>query len=682
VIPLWAPWAVGECRGRGVLDEKWELTGMCGIAGLFDPTAGSGADRLGSLVTSMAVAVAHRGPDDCGTWVDADAGIAFGHRRLAIVGLGDGGAQPMVSSGGRWVITYNGEIYNHREIRARLGGDGSHLRGGSDTEVLLDAIEQWGVDRALDACEGMFSMGLWDRQQRRLHLVRDRFGEKPLYFGWVGGCFAFGSELKALTTLPRFSAQLDRGAVVRYLRHNCIPAPHTIYQGVHKVLPGHVVTVSSGAASGSSTAQRCYWSMADAVDRARARSIVGSEVEMADELESTLSSAVSVRMEADVPVGAFLSGGIDSSTIVALMQQHATTPVNTFTVGFEDPAFDESGDAAAVAAHLGTNHTAVQVGDAEATSVIRRIPDIWDEPFADVSQIPTFLVSEVARSQVSVSLSGDGGDELFAGYNRHAWLDRVWRQAGVLPPQGRRATGSVISRIPPAAVDRAAYLVSAVSPRLEVRNPSTKIAKLAKVLMAADPAAAYHGLTTHWDNAQSLVLGGPQVDSGGDRVGAPALSGITEQMLWLDLVGYLPNDILAKVDRAAMAVSLETRVPFLDRQILGLAWGLPLDAKLRRGQTKWLLRQVLDRYVPAQLVDRPKMGFGLPIGSWLRGELAPWADHLLSESRLVGQGLLDPEPIRRAWDLHRTGRRDLGYELWDILVLQAWIDRWMPTLNR
>jgi asparagine synthase (glutamine-hydrolysing) len=655
---------------------------MCGIAGILDPGASTGIDRLRALAAAMAATVVHRGPDADAVWADAEAGVGLGHRRLAVIELGAGGAQPMISGGGRWVVAYNGEIYNHREVRARLEGAGTRLRSGSDTEVLVAAVEQWGIDRALDACEGMFAAAFWDRRERQLHLVRDRFGEKPLYYGWVGSLFAFGSELKAICALPGFSASLDRQAVARYLRHNCIPAPHTIYQGICKLLPGHLVTVGASSPPGRLPAQRCYWSAAEAVERARRNPLAAADSELTDELEALLSNAVAARMVADVPVGAFLSGGIDSSTIVALMQQHATTPVRTFTVGFADRSFDESAEAAAVAAHLGTEHTAVRIGDAEAVEVISKLPDIWDEPFADVSQIPTYLVSRVARRDVTVSLSGDGGDELFAGYNRHSWLDRVWERAAVVPPGVRRAAGSALALIPPGLVEGAGRATQALPPRWRVRNPSTKVVKLARVLGAADPEDAYRSLTTHWADSSSMVLGAGPEDAPQDAATSPvAGAGITEQMLWSDLVGYLPDDILAKVDRAAMAVSLETRVPFLDRGVLDLAWRLPLDVKLRGGQTKWLLRQVLNRHVPAQLVDRPKMGFGLPIGAWLRGELSPWADHLLDERRLRAQGLLDPVPVRRAWELHRSGRRDLGYELWDVLVLQAWIDRWMPTLN-
>ena len=651
---------------------------MCGITGVLDPTSSTSADRLGALASMMAASVEHRGPDDRGVWVDADAGVAFGHRRLAVIDLGTGGAQPMVSPGGRWVVAYNGEIYNYRQVRHRLEGGGMSFRGSSDTEVLVSAVERWGVDRALDACEGMFAAAFWDKRDRALHLVRDRFGEKPLYYGWVGKLFAFGSELKALCVLPGFRAELNRRAVTSFLRHNCVPAPESIWKGVCKLAPGHVVTLRAPR-EGLLPAPRSYWSAADAVARSRLQQTTASDSDMTDQLDDALSNAVAARMVADVPVGAFLSGGIDSSTIVALMQRHTSNRVRTFTIGFADTAYDESPEAAAVAAYLGTDHVSVQVGDAEAMEVIPRLADIWDEPFADVSQIPTYLVSRVARQDVTVSLSGDGGDELFAGYNRHAWLERVWGRAGTIPAGARKSAGAALLALPPSVVEGASRATRVLPVGWQVRNPSTKVAKLARVLTASDSHDAYRALTTHWDDATSLVLGDDLREVPPDRSGSPVSGGgITEHMLWSDLVGYLPDDILTKLDRAAMAVSLETRAPFLDRGILDLAWKLPLDAKLRGGQTKWVLRQVLERYVPSALVDRPKMGFGLPIGRWLRGGLAPWAEHLLDEGRLREQGLLDPVPIRRAWDQHRSGRRDLGYELWDVLVLQSWLDRWMP----
>ncbi len=658
---------------------------MCGIAGLLDPATGAGAERLGALAGTMAARLEHRGPDDRGLWVDPGGRIALGHRRLSVVDISPQGHQPMVSADGRWVLAYNGEIYNFPALRRRLTAAGLAFRGDSDTEVLLGAVQEWGLDAALEASEGMFAFALWDRHRGELHLARDRFGEKPLFYGWTGGLLAFASELKALRALPGFTAELDRRAVALFLRHNCIPAPRTVYRGVAKLLPGHLVTVDASAPSGAPLRCRAYWSAAGAVEDARRLPMDGPPEILADRVESTLSDAVAARMVADVPVGAFLSGGIDSSLVVALMQQTAPRPVRTFTVGFAERAYDESSEAAAVAAHLGTDHTQLRVSDEDAAEVIPRLPEIWDEPFADISQIPVFLVSRLARTQVTVALSGDGGDELFAGYNRHAWLERLWRHGSTLPDPMRRAAGAALSRLPPGLVDGAARATDLLPVRWQVRNPSTKVAKVAKVLAAAGPEDAYVALTSHWDLADGMVAGGEGPDGHGfrgdpvDLVPPPSLTGITARMLWSDTVGYLPDDILTKVDRAAMANSLETRVPFLDRGVFDLAWRLPMEVKLHQGATKWILRQVLGRHVPAPLFERPKMGFGLPIGAWLRGPLRPWAEELLGERRLRAQDLLDPAPVRRAWRDHLAGRRDLGYELWDVLVLQAWLDRWMPA---
>jgi asparagine synthase (glutamine-hydrolysing) len=653
---------------------------MCGIAGLFDPARASDPDEVSRQVDVMADTLVHRGPDASGTWSDPDHGIFFGHRRLAVVGLGRHGAQPMVSPDGRWVLNYNGEIYNHRELRYRLASEGVVFRGGSDTEVMLGAVAQWGLERGLDAVEGMFALALWDRATDELHLVRDRFGEKPLYYGWVGRKLAFASELKALRTLPGFGAEIDRDAVALYLRHNCIPAPHTIYRGVAKLLPGQLATADATSSPGKPLHNRTYWSSQRAVEAARRDPFDGPVEAMADQLEAVLSESVAARMVADVPVGAFLSGGIDSSTVVALMQRHSDRPIKTFTVGYADRAFDESAEAAAVAAHLHTDHVPLAMTEADALSVVPKLPDIWDEPFGDISEVPMHLVSMLARTQVTVALSGDGGDELFAGYNRHAWLERIWRRSSVLPASVRRVTGSALGHVPPSLVEGLARAAATVAPRTEVRNPAFKVAKVGKVLEASGPEDAYFSLVSYWDDAESIVLGAGRSLSMASRPEAwPALDGITEQMLWLDLVGYLPDDILTKLDRAAMAVSLETRVPFLDRRVFDLAWRLPMDVKLREGTTKWLLRQVLYRHVPPELVERPKMGFGFPIGAMLRGPLRPWAEELLDEGRLRRQGLLDPTPVRRAWRQHVNGRADLAHELWDVIALQAWLDRWMPS---
>ena len=468
-----------------------------------------------------------------------------------------------------------------------------------------------------------------------------------------------------------------------YLRHNCVPAPLTIYRGVDKLLPGQLVTFAADARPGRPPAARAYWSARDAIDQARRSPLTGDTEETVDHLEQVLSASVAARMVADVPVGAFLSGGIDSSLVVALMQQHRSTPVQTFTVGFADRAFDESVEAAAVAAHLGTDHTPLRATDDEAADLIPDLSDIWDEPFGDVSQIPMHLVSRLARSRVTVSLSGDGGDELFAGYNRHAWLDRLWRQASTLPDPVRRAAGSTLGRVPASWVDGAARVTHALPARMQVRNPASKVAKVAKVLAASGPEDAYLSLVSFWPDAESMVLGaGPTASVASRPEEWPELDGITEQMMWLDTVGYLPDDILTKLDRAAMATSLETRVPFLDRAVFDTAWRLPLSMKLHEGTTKWVLRQVLDRHVPPALVERPKMGFGFPIGAMLRGPLRPWAEALLDEATPGRQGLLDPGPIRLAWRQHLDGRRDVAYELWAVLALQAWLERWEPSFGR
>jgi len=655
---------------------------VCGIAGLFEPGGRSGIEVLGREAAAMAGTLAHRGPDDHGLWVDPRGLAALSHRRLSVVDLSAHGHQPMVSEDERWVMVYNGEVYNTAALRHRLGADGVGFRGGSDTEVLLAAVQAWGVTRALEEVEGMFALALWDRREARLHLVRDRFGEKPLYYGWVDGTLAFASELKAIASLPGFSPRLDRTAVALYLRHNCVPGPHSIYQGIAKVTPGARVTFDVGDRPGAMPVPEPYWSARDVVEDAVAHPLSGSPAALTDRLEATLARSVADRMVADVPVGAFLSGGVDSSVVVALMQQVADRPVRTFTVGFDDPAYDESGEARAVAGHLGTDHTELRLTESDVADVLPELPEIWDEPFADTSQIPVLLVSRLARTRVTVSLSGDGGDELFAGYNRHAYLERVWARASRLPGPVRRSAGAALTRVPPGVVDGAARVTGLLPPAYRVRNPATKVAKLGKVLAADGPEDAYLQLVSHWPRPADLVVGGsPDGSPAATPAEWPQLPTVTEQLLWLDLVGYLPDDILTKVDRAAMSASLETRVPFLDREVFELAWRMPLDLKLRDGVTKWVLREVLHRHVPRALVDRPKMGFGLPIGPWLRGPLRPWAEELLAERRLTSQGLLDPAPVRRAWALHLSGRRDLAHELWDVLALQAWLDRWMPSMT-
>ena len=650
---------------------------MCGIAGLISFGTGSGVEVLEHTAGTMAEALRHRGPDDSGTWVDAGARVALAHCRLSILDLSPAGHQPMVSADRRWVIIFNGEIYNFRGLRAELEKRGTGFRGHSDTEVLLAAISEWGMEEALGRANGMFAFALWDRRDRTLHLARDRLGEKPLYYGWVGGDFVFASEIKALRAHPRWRGEVDRGALTLLLRHNYIPAPHSIYQGIHKLPPGHWLTVPGAAADKpESVRTTVYWS-ARAVAEAGVRApFRGTAQEAADELEALLRDAVRLRMEADVPVGAFLSGGVDSSMVVALMQQEGRVPARTFSIGFHEAEFNEAHHAKAVAAHLGTEHTELYVTPRDAMQVIPRLPELFDEPFADSSQIPTFLVSEMTRRHVTVSLSGDGGDELFGGYNRHFLGRSLWSKIGWMPAGVRALVASGIRAVGPARMGRLVGAVQAALPaRLRLQNPGDKLDKVAEILAEPDPDALYRALVSHWKRPAEVVIGGHEPSTTvTDRSGWARLGDFTERMMYLDLVSYLPDDILVKVDRASMAVSLESRIPLLDSRLVEFAWRLPLALKVRNGEGKWLLRQVLYRHVPRGLIDRPKTGFGVPIDTWLRGPLRDWAEALLDPARLRREGFFKPEPIRTKWEEHLSGRRNWHYYLWDVLMFQAWLE--------
>jgi asparagine synthase (glutamine-hydrolysing) len=641
---------------------------VCGIAGLLD----DGARDLRPLVGAMTETISHRGPDDEGVWADAEAGVALGSRRLAVVDLTEEGHQPMVSASGRYVVAFNGEIYNHLDLRRELEGLGHAFRGRSDTEVLLEAVDRWGPRGALERSNGMFALALWDRRERRLTLARDRLGEKPLYYGRLGGGFGFASELKALRAHPGFRGGIDRDALAMFLRHKYVPAPGSIYRGIRKLPPASMLTIDP-AVPGEPTPV-AYWSAAEVARGGTADPFSGSAEEAEEALDELLRDAVARRMIADVPLGAFLSGGVDSSTVVALMQAQSGRPARTFTIGLHDPAYDESGDARRVAEHLGTDHTELVVTPEEAMAVIPALPEIYDEPFADSSQIPTYLVSRLAREHVTVSLSGDGGDEVFGGYNRYLWADAMWRRFGWMPAPLRRAVSGTLRSVSPRGWDT---LLSRLGPVLpssaRQRVPGEKIHKLARALRAERPDGVYRSLTSHWQDPGAVVLGanGKAGPNGFDGAGLP---GLTRRMMYADTVTYLPDDILVKLDRATMAVSLEGRVPYLDHRVVEFAWRLPLEMRARDGQGKWLLRRVLDRYVPRELVDRPKMGFGVPIGSWLRGPLRDWAESLLDPVRLGRQGYLDPRPVRAAWADHLSGRWNRQYELWDVLMFQAWLE--------
>lgn len=645
---------------------------MCGIAGSIDTTRSSSDPELGHLAEAMAATLAHRGPDAGGTWVDERAGVCLGFRRLAIIDPSAEGDQPMISRSGRYVVVFNGEIYNFRDLRAELEQRGHRFRGHSDTEVMLGAFDEWRFEDALERLNGMFAFALWDRHDQLLRLCRDRLGEKPLYYGMVGNCFVFGSELKALRRHPLFRAAIDRGALSLFLRHNYVPAPYSIYKGISKLQPGTFVTVGTDGHVSPATP---YWSLSDIARDGMPSSLGGGDVEWVDALDRLLSDAVRMRMIADVPLGAFLSGGIDSSTIVALMQAHSSQPVRTFSIGFENEEFNEARHAKVVAKHLGTNHTELYVTPDEALDVIPSLPAIYDEPFADSSQIPTFLVSKLAREHVTVALSGDGGDELFGGYTRYLQGRSIWRAVSWLPGSVRRKGADVVTSIPPHRWGPLLGRLHPVLPRsLRLRNPADKLDKFASILRAPGAEDVYLGLVSHWEDPTAVVLDAEEPPTAlTDPARRPSLARFSDRMMYLDTVSYLPDDILTKLDRASMAVSLEARVPFLDHRVVEFAWTVPFGSKIRGGQGKWLLRQVLHRYVPPALVDRPKMGFGVPVAAWLRGPLRDWAEDLLGTERLDREGFLDPDPIRAKWAEHVSGRQDWHYHLWDVLMFQAWL---------
>jgi asparagine synthase (glutamine-hydrolysing) len=647
---------------------------MCGIAGYLCAEPDFSADGGAAVLRRMGRAIAYRGPDDEGVWADAPTGIGLVQRRLAIIDLSPAGHQPMNSHSGRYVIVFNGEIYNYAALRKQLEARGPIVwRGHSDTEVLLAGFEAWGIVPMLEKCIGMFAFALWDRETRVLTLGRDRLGEKPLYYGWLGHSFLFGSELKALRAHPAFKADVNRDAVALLVRYNYIPAPYSIYDGIAKLTPGCTLTVS---ATRRDATPQPYWSARAVVQAGRTNPFTGTEAEAVSQLESLLTDAVRQQMVADVPLGAFLSGGVDSSTIVALMQAHSTQPIRTFSIGFEEDKYDEAQHAKAVARHLGTNHTEMYVSARDALAVIPSLPSMYDEPFADSSQIPTHLVSRIAKQHVTVSLSGDAGDELFCGYNRYMFGDRLWQRIVKMPLALRRGLATAVKRVSPRTLDSMIRPVQRFLPgRHRHTDWGNKIHKGADVLGYRSSAELYHRLVSHWENPTALVLGSSEPHTALTRQ-ASAPAGLTdvEQMMATDLISYLPDDILCKVDRAAMSVSLESRVPLLDHRVVEFAWRLPQNHKLRDGVSKWVLRQVLYKHVPPALIDRPKMGFGVPIDHWLRGPLKDWAAALLDESRLRRESYFDPRPIRRIWEEHLSGQRDWQYHLWDILTFQAWLE--------
>ena len=639
---------------------------MCGIAGIL-----GGKHALEDHLQAMATVLRHRGPDDHGIWFNADARIGLAHTRLSILDLSTAGHQPMPSARGRFIISFNGEIYNHLDLRTQLQKEGSapNWRGHSDTETLLAGFDTWGVEATVQKTIGMFAFAVWDKHSCTLTLARDRIGEKPLYYGWQNGTFLFASELKAIKCHPSFGGEINRNALAAYMQFGNVPAPLSIYKGIAKLTPGTLLTITLGSAKDCVPVP--FWSLVEVARQGERDPFQGTDAEAISELHSKLTAAISSQQIADVPIGAFLSGGIDSSLIVALMQSQSKNPAHTFTIGFEDAKYNEANFARDVATHLGTQHTELIVNADQAQEVIPLLPTLYDEPFADSSAIPTFLVSQLARREVTVSLSGDAGDELFAGYNRYQHAS----QFANLPKAYRKALGLTLQSISPSAWDRAYSIASPLLPKsLQITTPGFKAHKLASALHSGSIREFYVNLLSQWPNSAEVVLNNDYKCSitpkWQDVVDIPFNAC---KMMALDTLGYLPNDILHKLDRAAMSVSLETRVPFLDHRVIDFAWQLPHHMKTRNGQSKWILRQILYKYVPRELIERPKAGFGIPIGDWLRGTLRDWAEDLLCESRLHQEGFLDPTPIRRKWSEHLSGKRNWQDQLWNVLMFQAWL---------
>lgn len=643
---------------------------MCGLAGFIDRSSRAGSYDLSAAAAAMGQAVAHRGPDDVGSYVDPAAGLALAFRRLSIVDLSQAGHQPMVSADGRYVLMHNGEIYSHEDFRPQLAARGVKFRGHSDTEVVLESIAAFGLPRTLEWLIGMFAFAVWDNQERKLFLVRDRVGIKPIYWGAFDGLFVFGSELKALMAHKGWTPEINRDAVAAFLRHAYVPAPHCIFRGVQKLEPGCYLEVGQ---DGAPTVHR-YWDARQVVTQATRDRLDVGDGEAIDALEALLMDAVGRRMVADVPLGAFLSGGVDSSTVVAMMQARSERPVRTFTVGFRESDLNEAEHARAVAAHLKTEHTELYVGPREIYDTVPSLPEWYDEPFADSSQIPTYLVSKMTRAHVTVALSGDGGDELFAGYNRYAFAASSWRALQHVPQAMRAFAASALETVSPAAWAKFAGALPSGSAPTEFGD---KMQKLASVLALQDGDDIYRRLASHWVAPEKLVPGAREPKGViWDSTLQKILPGFVERMQFFDLVTYLPDDILTKVDRASMAVALEARVPLLDHRVVEFAFRLPARFKRRNGKSKWLLRQVLYRHVPAALIERPKMGFAVPLDRWLRGPLRAWAEDLLTPARLAADDLLDPAPITALWREHLSGKRNAQHLIWNVLMLQAWRERW------
>ena len=644
---------------------------MCGITGFWDFKGHSSQETLLATVESMAAAIQERGPDSFGVWADKTQ-LAFGHRRLAIVDLSEAGHQPMFSRSGRWVIIYNGEVYNTEELRKELLALGCQFRGHSDTEVIIEACEQWGVEKTCSRLIGMFAFACWDTEEKRLFLARDRLGIKPLYWGFQQDVFFFGSQLKSFSKHPSWNPVLDKNALSAYFRFNYVPAPLSIFKGIQKLNPGTLLSIDKT----KNITQTVFWDLQKVIEKGKKNILEQNDADLIDITNDLLSDAVKRRMVADVPIGAFLSGGIDSSLVVALMQKNSLQPVKTFSIGFFEDEYNEAQYAAKVAKHLGTDHHELYLSARDAMDVIPSIPEWCDEPFADVSQIPTFLVSKLARTQVTISLSGDGGDELFAGYHRYLWGPNIWQKVKHCPSAMRQLSAKALQQLSPKSWDK----ISSFLPSQFKLPPllGDKIHKLAPILGASDEYQFYKMLVSQWQQPEELVVGSrePVLALWDEKQFSNKSQTFVDKMQMMDLLTYLPDDILAKVDRASMAVSLEARVPLLDHRVVEFAWSLPAHVKIREGQGKWILKQILNKYVPRHLIERPKMGFGVPIGEWLRGPLKEWASELLSKKRLINEGILNEELVSQKWQEHLSGKKNWQHPLCGVLMFQAWKERW------
>ena len=648
---------------------------MCGITGFYSKTS----SNFNNIILKMNSAIAHRGPDSNNIWQEKNSGIIFGHQRLSILDLSTAGNQPMVSNSGRYIITYNGEIYNHLEIRKQLNKINSNIKwkSNTDTETLLEALELWGFEKTLKKIVGMFAFGLWDKRNRSLILVRDRIGEKPLYFGWQGKgdnkVFLFGSELKALKAHPEFSREINRDAIALQLRHNYIPDPYSIYKDIYKLLPGHYLELTQDNLKRNFLpTPKIYWSLTESAIYGNNNQLTQSDESIQSDLEKRLKLSVKQKMISDVPLGAFLSGGIDSSTIVALMQSQSNHPIKTFTIGFNEDDYNEAQHAKKIAKHLGTDHTELYFSSKTAMEVIPKLSTIYDEPFSDNSQIPTFLLSQLAKQDVKVALSGDGGDELFCGYNRYMSTNNWSKKFNSVPISLRKILAYAVKLISQKNWNKLFKLLPGLNQHI---NYGHKIHKGAKALEANKLSDLYYILISHWQNPTEVVTNSKESQTFLSEFKPELLNFNNHQkMMMLDLITFLPNSILVKVDRASMSSSLETRVPFLDHKLIEHSWRIPHSLKFRNGKGKWILRQILSNYVPANLTERSKTGFGIPISTWLRGPLRDWAENLLNEKRLTQEGYFNPKLIRIKWQEHLSNKYNWQYDLWNVLMFQAWID--------